>query len=108
MLIAQGAFSHISKFDSSLGTRIHKPVTTEGMELGSSDNFGELLHIYWLDVHNVEALVLYIQIPQINSQVVAANESLPVAVDRDAVDVVCVCVGVCPTGYGGDDGIVMC
>ena len=43
-----------------------------------------------------------------NSEVVAADECLPIAVDRDAVDVVGVGVGVGPTRHGGDDGIMMC
>lgn len=77
------------------------------MEFSCSDDFCELLHVGRLDVDNVEALVLDVQVPEIDSQVIATDESLSIAVHRYAVDVigVCVCVGL--SRYGSDHGIVM-
>lgn len=78
------------------------------MELGSRDDLGELLHVCRLDVDNIEALVLDVQVPQINSQVIAADKRLSVAVYRDAVDVIGVSIGVGSARHGSDDGVVMC
>lgn len=107
MLIAQCALAHVCKLDGALGARVHEPVAAEGVELGSSDHFGQLLHIGRLDIHNVEALILNVQVPQVDAQIVAADEGLTVTVDGDAVDVVGMCVGVGAAGHGGDDGVVM-
>lgn len=77
------------------------------MELGSGDDFSQLLHVRRLDVDNVEALILNVEIPKIDTEVVTADKGLTIAVDRDAVDVVCVRVGVHSPGYGGDDSVVV-
>lgn len=78
------------------------------MELGGSDDLCQLLHVGGLDVHNVEALVLDVEVPEVYAQVITADKRLAVAVDRDAVDVVCMSVGICPTRDGGYNGIVVC
>ena len=78
------------------------------MELGSRDDFSELLHVCRLDIDNVEALLLDVKVPQVDTQIVAADEGLSIAVHRDAVDVVGVGVGVCSAWHGGNNRIVMC
>lgn len=108
MLIAQGTLSHVRELYGALGAGIHEPVAAEGVELGGCDDFGQLLHVCWLDIDNVEALVLNVKIPQVDAKVVAADEGLAIAIDGDAVDVICVGVRVGSTRYCGDNGIVMC
>lgn len=107
MLVAQRTLAHIRELDGALRARVHEPVAAEGVELGGSDDLSQLLHVGGFDVDNVETLVLYVQVPQVDAQIVAADECLAIAVDRDAVDVVRVGVGVCSTGYGSNDGVVV-
>ena len=78
------------------------------MKLGSGNHLGQLLHIRRLDVDNIKALVLNVEIPQVDSQVIAADECLPVAVDGHAVDVVGVGVSICLSRHGRHDGIMVC
>jgi hypothetical protein len=77
------------------------------MEFGSRYHLGELFHIRWLDINNIEALVLDVKIPEIYSQVVAANESLPIAVDGDAINVIGMSIGVGPARYRCNNGVVV-
>lgn len=77
------------------------------MKLGRSDDFGQLFHIRWFDIHDVEALVLYVEIPEIDAEIVTAYEGLSITVDRDAVDVVRMGVCVGASRYSGHDSIVM-
>jgi hypothetical protein len=107
MLIAQGALPHVGQLDGPLRAGVHEPVAAHGVELGRCDHLGQLLHVRRLDVDNVEALVLDVEVPQVDTQVVTADECLPVTVYRDAVDVVGVGVGVGPPGHGGHHGIVV-
>lgn len=108
VLIAKSTLPHIGKFDGAFGARIHEPIAALWVELCSRDNFGQLLHVCRLDVNNVEALVLNVQIPQVYPQVVTANKCLSVTVHGYAVDMVGVCVGVCLPGNSRNDGIMMC
>lgn len=78
------------------------------MEFGRGDNFGEFFHVGRLDIDNVETLVLDVEVPEVNPEIIAAYEGLSVTVDGDAVDVVCMGVCICPPRYGGDNGIVVC
>jgi len=90
VLITQGALAHIGKLDRSLGTRIHEPVAALRMKFRRGDHLGQLFHVCRLDIDYVEALVLDVKVPEIDAKIVAADEGLPVTVDRYAVDVVCV------------------
>ena len=65
VLVTKGTFSHIRQFDGALRACIHKPVAALRVELSSCDDLGQFLHISWLDIDNVEALVLDVQVPQI-------------------------------------------
>ncbi len=107
MSVAESAFSHVGKLDGPFGARIHEPVAAEGVEFGRRDDLGQLLHIRGLDVDDIKALVLDVEVPEVYPQVVAANEGFPVAVDRDAVDVVGVGVSIGPAGNGSHDSIVV-
>ena len=107
MLVAKGALSHVCELDGALGAGIHEPVAAQGVELGSCYHIGQLLHVGWLDVDNVEALVLYVQVPEVDTQIITADERLPVAVHRNAVDVVGVRIGIRPARHGRHDGIVV-
>ncbi len=77
------------------------------MELGRRNHLRQLLHVGRFDVNNIEALVLNLQIPQVDPEIIRADERLSIAVDRDAVDMVGVCVGIGLAWNGGDDGVVM-
>lgn len=107
MLIAQCALAHIRQLDRSLGTRIHEPIAALRMELGSRNDLGKLFHIGRFDVHDVEALILNVQVPEIDPQIITTNEGLSVAVDRYAVDVIGVGIGIRLAGNGGNNGVVV-
>ena len=77
------------------------------MEFCSCDDLGQLLHVCGLDVDNVEALILDVEIPQIDPKIITADKGFAIAVDRDAVDVVGVRIRISPTRNGGDDRIMM-
>ena len=96
MLVAQGTFSHVRQLDGSLGARIHEPVTALGMKLRSSDDLCQLFHVCWLDIDNIEALVLDVEVPEIDPKVIAADEGFTITVHGYAVDVIrmCVCIGL--------------
>ena len=107
MLIAQSTFTHICQLNCALRAGVHEPVAADGVELCCGNDLCEFLHVGRLDVDNVEALILDVQVPQVDPQIITADEGLSVTVHRYAVDVVCVCVGVRLPRYGSDDGIVV-
>jgi hypothetical protein len=78
------------------------------MEFGGGNDLGKLFHIGRLDVDNVETLILDVQIPQIDAEVVTTDECLTVTVDGDTVDVIGMSIGVCSPGNSSYDSIVMC
>ena len=78
------------------------------MELCSSYHLRQLLHVGRFDVNNIETLILYIEIPEVYSQIVTADEGLPIAIDRDAIDVVGMGVCVCSTRYSGNNSVMVC
>ena len=108
MLIAQSALPHVCKLDRAFRACIHEPVAALWMKFCSSYDFGQLFHISWLNINNVEALILDIQVPEIYSQVVTADKCLSITVYRDAVDMVCVRIGIGSTRNCRYNCIVMC
>lgn len=78
------------------------------MELGGSDHLSQLLHIGGFDVNNVEALILNIEVPEVDAQIVTANEGFAITVHGYAVDVVRVGICIGSSGDGGDNSIVVC
>lgn len=77
------------------------------MKLSSSNNLGELLHVGGFDIDYVEALVLNIEIPEVDTQIVTADEGFTIAVYRYAVDVICVSVRISSSGDGGNNGVMV-
>jgi hypothetical protein len=78
------------------------------MELCCRYDFCKLLHVCRFDVDDVEALVLYVEVPKIDPKVVTTDEGLAVTVYRNAVDVVSVRIGVRLLRHCCNNGIVMC
>ena len=107
MLIAKCALSHVRQLNGSLGACIHEPIAALGMEFGGRDDFGQFFHVCRLDVHNVETLILDVEIPQVNAQVVTANEGLAITVDRYAVDVISVSISIGSPRDRSHDSIVV-
>lgn len=107
MLVAERALSHVCKLDRPLRTSVHEPIAALGVEFSGCDDLCELLHVCWFDVHNIKALVLDVQVPKVDSQIIAADVGLAVAVDRNAIYVVCMRIGVCPTRNGCHDRVVV-
>lgn len=77
------------------------------MKLGSSDDLRKLFHVCRLDVDDVETLVLDVQIPQVDSQIVARDERLPIRVNGYAVDVIGMSIGVGPSRDSSDNSIMV-
>lgn len=78
------------------------------MELCGGNDLGQLLHVGRLDINNIETLILDVEIPQVDAQVVTADVCFAIAVHRNAIDVVSVGVGIHTTRYSGDDCVVVC
>lgn len=107
MCVAERTLPHVCHFDCTFRACVHKDVATLWMELGRGDNFRELFHVCRLDINNIEALILYVEVPEVYAEVVAADEGLAVTVGRNAVDVVRMSICVYLSRYGGDNGIMM-
>ena len=107
VLITQSILPHVCKLDCALRTGIHEPVAALRMEFGGGDDFSEFLHISRLDVHDVEALILNIEVPQVYAEIIAADESLSIRIDGYAVDVIGMGICIIPTRYCGDYSVVM-
>jgi hypothetical protein len=63
MLVTEGTLAHVGQLDGAFGTRVHEPVATQRVELGRGNHLCELFHVGRLDIDNIEALVLYVEIP---------------------------------------------
>lgn len=81
MAITKCAFSHVCELDGALGAGVHEPVATLWVELGGRDDLGQLLHIGGLDINDIEALILYVQVPEVDAQIIAADVRLSITVD---------------------------
>lgn len=78
------------------------------MELGCCDDLGQFLHISGFDIHDVEALVLNVEVPQVDTEIVTADEGLAIAVHRDTIDMVRMGICIRSARDGGDNCVVMC
>lgn len=107
MAITESTLAHVGKLYGALGACVHEPIAAQRVKLGSGDNLSQLLHVCRLDVDNVKALILDIQIPEVDAEVVRADKRLAVAVDGYAVDMIGVGIGVRSARYGGNDGVMM-
>lgn len=50
----------------------------------------QVFHVGRFDVHDIEALIRVVKMPQVYSQVITGNEGFLVTADGDSIDVVCV------------------
>jgi hypothetical protein len=53
MLVAEGRLSHVAEFDGAFAAAVHEEVAVDGVEFGCGNDLGQLLHVHWLDIHNV-------------------------------------------------------
>ena len=67
MTIAESAFSHVRQLDRPLGARVHEPIAALRVEFRSRNDLRELFHVRWFDIHDIEALILNVQVPEIYS-----------------------------------------
>mmetsp|Transcript_50687 Transcript_50687/g.162253 ORF Transcript_50687/g.162253 Transcript_50687/m.162253 type:complete len:260 (+) Transcript_50687:121-900(+) len=88
MAVAQRRVAHVGQADAPLAAAIRKQAAVARMEVCRGDHLCEVLHIGRLNVHNVEALVADLQVPEVHPQVVRGDVRLVVAVHCDRVDVV--------------------
>ena len=51
--ITKRCVTHVGELDVALRARVHEKVTVDGVELGGSDDFSQLLHVHRFDVDNV-------------------------------------------------------
>lgn len=107
VFVTQRPLAHVGKLDCAFRAGVHKPIAAGRVELRSRNHFRQLLHVCGFDIDNVETLVLNIKVPQIDSEVITTNKSFPVAVNGDAVYVVCVCICIRPSRHGCHNGIMM-
>jgi len=63
MLIAESTFSHVCELDGAFATGVHEPIAALRVKFCGSDDLCKLLHVSRLDIHNVEALVLNVEVP---------------------------------------------
>lgn len=108
MCITKSAFTHISELDGTLAACVHEPIATLRVEFGSSDDFGQFFHIRRLDVDYVKALILNIEIPEVDSQVIAGDKCLSITVHRDTVDVIGVSISIGSARHSCYDSVMMC
>ena len=81
MLVTEGTFPHVCQFDGPLRACVHEPVAALGMELCRCNDFCKFFHIRRFDINNIEALVLYVEVPEIDAKIIAADEGLAIAID---------------------------
>lgn len=108
MFVTESALPHIGQLDGTLGAGVHEPVTADRVELSRCDDFCQLLHIRRFDIHNIEALVLDVEVPQVDSEIVAADKGLAVTVHGDAIYMVSVSIGVGPPRDSCNNCVVVC
>lgn len=81
MLIAESTLPHICQFDSAFRACVHEPIAANGVKFSGGDNLCQLLHIGGLDVNDVEALVLNVEVPEVDPEVITTDKGLSIAVD---------------------------
>jgi hypothetical protein len=78
------------------------------VELCGRDNLRKLFHVSWLNINDIETLILDIEMPEVYSKVVTADERLSVTIHGYAVDMVSMGIGVRSARYCSNDSIMMC
>src|SRR2546423_13552368 len=108
MLVAQSTFTHIRELYGPFRASVHEPVAALRMKFRSRYHFCEFFHVRRFDINDVEALVLYVQVPEVDAKVITTDKCLSIAVDGYAVNMVCMCIGICSSWYGGHNSVVVC
>lgn len=108
MFVTERSLAHVGKLDGTLGAGVHELVAADGVEFSRGDNLSQLLHICGLDIHNVEALVLDVEVPQVHSQIVTADKGFAITVHGDAIYMVRVSICVSSPWDSSDHGIMVC
>jgi hypothetical protein len=67
VLIAKRSLPHVRKLNGALRASVHEPIAACWVEFGSCDYLRKFLHVCWFNIDDVEALVLNVQVPQIDS-----------------------------------------
>lgn len=93
MSVAQGRRTHVAQPNRALAAAVYEQIALDGMELGRRYDLRQLLHVRWLDVDDVEALIGDLQVPEIYSEIVGGEIRFLVRVHRNRVYVISVCVG---------------
>ena len=70
--VTQRVGPHIREPNRPFTARVREQVTRPGVELRGGDHLREVLHVPRLDVHDVEARVVAVQVPQVDAQVIRA------------------------------------
>lgn len=108
MFVTERSLAHVGKLDGTLGASVHELVAADGVEFSRSDHLSQLLHVRRLDIHNVEALVLNVEVPQVHSQIITADKGFAITVHGNAIYMVRVSIRVSSPWDGGDHGIMVC
>ena len=58
MVVAKSTLTHIGQFNRALRASVHEPVTALWVKFRGRNNLSQLLHVCWLDIDDVEGLVL--------------------------------------------------
>ena len=53
MLVTQGLVPHVAESNGTLTAAVHEGAALLWVELSCRDDFRQLLHIGWFDIHNV-------------------------------------------------------
>lgn len=53
VLVTQRCLSHVTEAQRALAAAVDKQVTVVGVKLSRCDHFCQILHVGWLDVHDV-------------------------------------------------------
>ena len=92
--VAHGVLAQICQTNRPLTRRVRQIVAIFRMKFGARDDFAQVFHVGRLYVHNVETLLIALEMPHVDSQIIRTDEGFPVAVHAQRVDVIRVRVGV--------------
>ncbi len=77
--VAEGTLAHVRKTYDAFAGAVHQEMRVHGVARRRGDDFSQLLHVFGLHIHDVEALVAHFQAPQVHAQVVGGNKRLVIA-----------------------------
>lgn len=105
MRVAQRCTAHVSQLDGTTRAAVDEKVAALRMKARRCDHLCQLLHVLWLDVHDIETDLAVVHVPEVDAQVVCRQKCFAVAAGRNRVDMVR--VGICVhTPWGGTNGRV--